>query len=133
MFIFLYIKLYIIRYIEFIASGHSIREISRLKKTYGKGNWKKLKGLARVRLSNGEIKIAELHCYEAHGIGKKNLNVNVTWNSAMNTKNCFTTKFVVCIKNENYPVSLELYKIYRKIPDADAIELGDIRIIDESG
>lgn len=57
--------------IETIATGNSIREISRLRKTYGTGNWKKLKGRAKVRLTNGEIKIAELHWYEAHGLGKK--------------------------------------------------------------
>lgn len=45
----------------------------------------------------------------------------------------YTSRFVVCINNDNYPASLELYKIYRVIPDEDAITDGDIRIIDESG
>ena len=44
-----------------------------------------------------------------------------------------TQKFVVCIDNSGYPVSLELYKIYRTIPDADAESSGDVRIVDESG
>ena len=48
------------------------------------------------------------------------------------TKKC-STKFVVCINNENYPVSLELHKIYRVIPDEDAVADSDFRIIDESG
>jgi len=41
--------------------------------------------------------------------------------------------FVVCIKNEGYPASLELHKIYRVIPDADAAAAGDLRVVDESG
>jgi hypothetical protein len=56
--------------IETIAVGNSIREIERLRKTYGKGRWRKLKGIAKIRLSNGKIRIAELHWYEAHGLGK---------------------------------------------------------------
>lgn len=44
-----------------------------------------------------------------------------------------TNKFVVCIDNDNYPSSLELHKIYRILPDADAAADGDVRIIDESG
>lgn len=51
----------------------------------------------------------------------------------MATKKILSFKFVACIKNEKYPASLELYKIYRVLPDADAIERGDIRVIDESG
>ena len=55
--------------IEKIAEGNSIRDIARLRKCYGIGNWKKLKGIAKVRLSSGRIRLAELHWYEAHGIG----------------------------------------------------------------
>ena len=43
------------------------------------------------------------------------------------------SQFVVCIKNTDYPASLELHKIYRVIPDADAAEDGDVRVVDESG
>jgi hypothetical protein len=56
--------------IETIAEGSGIRERPRLEKIYGKGNWKKKKGLADVRLSHGETVRAEIHWYEAHGIGK---------------------------------------------------------------
>jgi hypothetical protein len=42
-------------------------------------------------------------------------------------------KFAVCVNNEDYPASLELHKIYRVLPDADAVVDGDIRVIDESG
>jgi hypothetical protein len=59
--------------IERIAVKTSIRDLGRLKKTYGKGRWRKLKGTALIRLPNGKIRSAELHWYEAHGIGKKEL------------------------------------------------------------
>jgi hypothetical protein len=59
--------------IEVIAVGNTIRDIARLKKNYGLGRWRKLKGIATVRLSNGRIRRAELHWYEAHGIGKREI------------------------------------------------------------
>ena len=59
--------------VETIAAGTGIRDIRRLRKNYGKGRWRKLKGVARVRLENGRIRSAELHWYEAHGIGKKEI------------------------------------------------------------
>jgi hypothetical protein len=57
--------------IETIADGHAIRELARLRRTYGPGNWRKIKGIARIRLATGKIRLAELHWYEAHGIGKR--------------------------------------------------------------
>ncbi|HEY88654.1 MAG TPA: hypothetical protein G4N98_02825 [Thermoflexia bacterium] len=59
--------------IETIAIGNAIRDIIRLKKFYGRGRWRKLKGVALVRLSTGRIRRAELHWYAAHGIGKKEI------------------------------------------------------------
>ena len=58
---------------ERIAVRTLIRELARLRKTYGRGRWRKLKGVARIRLKNGSVRLAELHCYEAHGIGKKEI------------------------------------------------------------
>ena len=43
------------------------------------------------------------------------------------------TRFAVCVNNSGYPASLELHKIYRVVPDEDAAEGGDLRVIDESG
>jgi len=54
-----------------IAVGNSIRDLKRMQKLYGSGNWRKLKGNAVIRLRNGRIRKAEIHWYEAHGIGKK--------------------------------------------------------------
>jgi len=59
--------------IETIAVDNSIREILRLRKQYGQGRWRKLKGIAMIRLRNGSVRRAELHWYEAHGIGRKEI------------------------------------------------------------
>jgi hypothetical protein len=57
--------------VETIAVGSGIREVARLRRMYGRGRWRKLKGVARVRLASGRIRLAEVHWYEAHGIGKR--------------------------------------------------------------
>jgi hypothetical protein len=57
--------------VETIAVGTGIRELRRLRRLYGKGRWRKMKGVASIRLRNGRVRLAELHWYEAHGIGKK--------------------------------------------------------------
>jgi hypothetical protein len=57
--------------IEPIAVNHSIRILAILRKRFGKGRWRKLKGVADVRLNDGTIRVAEIHWFEAHGIGKK--------------------------------------------------------------
>lgn len=59
--------------VETIATGTGIREIKRLRKNYGKGRWRKMKGVATVRLASGRIRLAQLHWYEAHGIGKREI------------------------------------------------------------
>ena len=61
--------------IETIAIGNQIREIRRLRKTFGAGRWRKLKGIALVAFQNGKIRLAELHWYEAHGIGRRKLKI----------------------------------------------------------
>ena len=60
---------------EIIAVGSSIRDLRRLVDSYGDGRWRKLKGVATVRLQNGQVRRAELHWYEAHGIGKKDFKI----------------------------------------------------------
>jgi hypothetical protein len=61
--------------IERMAVNQSIREIRRLNKKYGKARWRKLKGVALAQLTNGEIFRAEIHWYEAHGIGKRKMKI----------------------------------------------------------
>jgi hypothetical protein len=57
--------------VEVIATGKAIRDLPRLRRLYGQGRWRKMKGVARIRLHTGDTRLAELHWYEAHGIGKK--------------------------------------------------------------
>ena len=59
--------------VETIAIGSRISDIARLRRVYGRGRWRKLNGVALVQLRNGRIRQAELHWYEAHGIGKKEI------------------------------------------------------------
>ena len=61
--------------IETIAIGGRIRDIMRIQKQYGLGRWRKLKGFADVRLQSGTVRKAELHWYEAHGIGRKKMKI----------------------------------------------------------
>jgi hypothetical protein len=61
--------------IEVIAKGRQIRELRRLIKAYGKGRWRKLKGIATIELPDGRIRKAEIHWYEAHGLGKKEIKI----------------------------------------------------------
>ena len=61
--------------VETIAVGNGIREIARLRKAFGAGRWRKLKGVATVRFDDGTIHRVELHWYEAHGIGRKKLKI----------------------------------------------------------
>jgi hypothetical protein len=61
--------------VETMAAGNSIKEISRLRNRHGSGRWRKLKGVARVRLVDGTIRRAEIHCYEAHGVGKRDFKI----------------------------------------------------------
>ena len=64
-----------IKVIENIAVSGGIRELKRLRRAYGGTRWRKLKGSAYVELLTGEIRLAELHWYEAHGVGKRDLKI----------------------------------------------------------
>jgi hypothetical protein len=64
-----------IEHVETIAAGVSVKVRSFLRKTYGRGRWRKLKGNATVRLPNGNLRRVELHWYEAHGIGKRDFKI----------------------------------------------------------
>jgi hypothetical protein len=61
--------------VENIAISRSIRELKRLRRLHGGRRWRKVKGSAQVELLNGEVRLAELHWYEAHGIGKKEIKI----------------------------------------------------------
>ena len=61
--------------VEPIASGRSVRERMRLRRAYGGRRWRKLKGIAVVELEGGEIRRAEVHWYEAHGVGQREMKI----------------------------------------------------------
>ncbi len=63
--------------IETIAVGAGVRDRKRLRRLYGTGRWRKLKGVASVRLLSGKIRTAEIHWYEAHGIGKREFKLKL--------------------------------------------------------
>jgi len=64
-----------IKDVETLAVGGRIRDIMRIQKQFGPGRWRKLKGVAKVRLQSGRICNAEVHWYEAHGIGRKKMKI----------------------------------------------------------
>lgn len=61
--------------VEIIAVGSGIRNLAYLRKQHGKGRWRKMKGIAKVRLLDGTIHTAEIHWYEAHSIGKRDFKI----------------------------------------------------------
>ena len=61
--------------VEVIAAGPGVRLRSNLRRAYGQGRWRKMKGTATVLLPNGALRAVELHWYEAHGIGKRDLKI----------------------------------------------------------
>ena len=64
-----------LRDVETIASGTAIHELRRLRKFYGRGRWRKMKGVATIRLPDGSTQEAEVHWYQAHGIGRKEFKI----------------------------------------------------------
>jgi hypothetical protein len=60
---------------ETFATGSAIRESARLRRVHGRGRWRKRKGIARVRLSDGSVHVAEVHWYEASGMGRKEFKI----------------------------------------------------------
>jgi hypothetical protein len=63
--------------IETIARGSGVRDRARLRRQYGRGRWRKLKGVADVRLIDGSVRFAEIHWYEAHDIGKREFKLKL--------------------------------------------------------
>jgi hypothetical protein len=64
-----------LRAVETVASGRQIRVLALLVKKWGKGRWRKMKGIAVVRLRSGRLREAEIHWYEAHGVGKRDFKI----------------------------------------------------------
>ena len=64
-----------IRSVQTIARNKRIRDIKRLRKQFGPGRWRKMKGIADIRIGDGTIRLAEVHWYEAHGVGRRKLKL----------------------------------------------------------
>ena len=64
-----------VRDVETIAAGEGVRVRQHLRRTYGRGRWRKMKGYATLRLNNGMVVEAEVHWFEAHGIGRKDFKI----------------------------------------------------------
>jgi hypothetical protein len=118
--------------IETFAAGSGIREIARLRRVYGRGRWRKRKGIARVRLADGTIHSAEVHGTRPPDSGGKNLRSSTCFEIETMAKTQ-AKQLVVCVDNKDYRASLEKRKIYVTLRDADAEKSGLIRVIDESG
>jgi len=63
--------------VETIAGGRGVRDRARLRRQYGRGRWRKLKGVASLRLLDGTIRLAEVHWYEAHGLGRREFKLKL--------------------------------------------------------
>jgi hypothetical protein len=120
-----------IEQVETIAAGPSVKVRAFLRKVYGRGRWRKRKGMATVRLPNGNLRRVELHWYEAHGIGKRDVKIKTDLPGQIMKRQ--TTTFALCLKNTGNEASLILGKVYRVVPDARAAKDDLVRIIDESG
>ena len=122
-----------ISHAETIAQGTGIRELPRLRRVYGPGNWRKRKGTARIQLDNGDIRLAELQLVRSPRHRSPRDETQTLPGLTMSTRTAASPEYVVCVENADYPVSLELHKIYRALPDEDALADGDLRVVDESG
>ena len=119
--------------IQVIAVGRKIRELERLKRIYGPGRWKKLKGFATVRLPDGKTP------------PRRGTLVRGAWSWPCRTEDQETdrthqvkktrngSRYFLCIKNRGFRVSLVVRRAYRVLPDAAAEKHGLLRVIDESG
>src|ERR1041385_3637642 len=118
--------------VETFATSSRIRELARLRKVYGPGRWRKRKGISRVRLAHGALRLAEVHWYEAGRNWPQGIQ-DQTSAARLGMAKSPTKQLVVCVSNDGYSASLEKRKIYVTLRDEVAEKLGLLRIIDESG
>lgn len=119
--------------VETIATGRRIRELTRLRRLYGRGRWRKLKGVALVRLRSGPYAARSCIGMRRMASAGRRSSASVMSTKSRKPRLRQPVRFVVCIENSGYPASLELHKIYRTVPDQSATREGDLRIVDESG
>lgn len=117
--------------VETIAAGRGIRDLPRLRRLYGKGYWRKMKGSARIRLRM--VGFASLNCTGMKRTASAKKSSSASGTSTRRKTAATERRFAVCVRNEGYEASLERNKIYALVPDEDAERDGDLRVIDESG
>lgn len=115
--------------IEVIASGKAIRERKRLWKIYGKGRWRKLKGIANIEFSDGAMCLQKFIGMKLMGSARRNIKSSGLSSDAKRGE----ARFVLCVRNEDYSASLELRKVYQVLTDQQATKHRQMRVIDESG
>jgi hypothetical protein len=116
--------------VETIAKGLGIRQLARLRRLYRKGRWRKMKGIARIRLSDESPNyIGMKHMASA----KRNSSARGTSIERRRNTVDVDPQFAVCVDNDGHGASLERNKIYVVVPDKAAERDGDLRVIDESG
>lgn len=118
-----------IRDVEVIAAGTAIRDRKRLWKNYGKGRWRKLKGTAKVEFTDGTIVRRRFTGTKLMGSARKNTKSS----GLASDSRTGVARFVLCVRNRDYPASLELSKVYRLLKDEQASRHHQMRVIDESG
>jgi hypothetical protein len=97
------------------------------------GTLKEAERHSDVEFFDGTMCHAEIHWYEAHGIGRKSTRSSASLNDMKTSDMKREAQYVICVGNKGYPASLELRKIYQIIPDKAATRLHQIRVTDESG
>ena len=124
------------REVETIASGGGIRELKRLRRLYGGRRWRKRKGVARVRLRDGSEPVAELHWYEAHGLGRYEYKIKSFLESGAAPSRPSTLgpgfSSSVWRTRATKPRS-KRRKFYVALPNAEAEQHRLVRVVDESG
>jgi len=116
-----------------IATGRGIRELDRLVRVYGPGRWRKRKGAATVRLPDGTLRQAEVHCVRSARHRTEGVQGEAHFGAAAMNARRSVARDVVCLSNAGYRASLIPRRIYRVVPDAEADKRGLSRGIDESG
>lgn len=117
--------------VETIAAGRGIRELARLRRLYGKGYWRKMKGSARYGCRT--VGFGSLNCTGMKRTASAKKRSSAKGTSTRRRKSPTARRFAVCVRNDGYEASLERNKIYTVLPDAEAEREGDLRVIDESG
>jgi hypothetical protein len=116
--------------IETFATGSGIREIARLRRIYGRGRWRKRKGIARVKYPMARSMWLSYTGMRRPGSVARNSRSSTCFEVMTKTQ---AKQLVVCVENDGYAASLEKRKIYVALRDTAADKHDMLRIIDESG